>query len=156
MNNKYFKDCKKIDEAKKLYHTLLKENHPDHGGDTSICQQIIEQFENYIILFTADIFSTEENKKYQHFSDDFQAILNKVIHFENMEIEIIGYWIYCFKSFEYKEELKSFGFWFSKKHKAWVFTGTEKKAFRSRYTTNDIRNMHGSVDIESEKLEKIS
>ncbi|KKN34369.1 hypothetical protein LCGC14_0794160 [marine sediment metagenome] len=155
MNN-YFKDCKNLNEAKKLYHTLLKENHPDQGGDTIICQQIIEQFENYIILFTADIFRKDGNAKYEHFSDDFQAILNKIIHFENMKIEIIGYWIYCFNSYEYKEELKAFGFWFSKKHRAWVFSGTSKKKIRSRLTTNDIRSIHGVVDIETEKLLKIS
>ncbi len=155
MNN-YFKDCKKLDEAKRLYHTLLKENHPDHGGDTSTCQMIIEQFENYIKTFVEGIFSTDENLKYEHFSDDFQAILNKIIHFENMKIEIIGYWIYCFNSYEYKEELKAFGFWFSKKHRAWVFSGTSKKKIRSRLTTNDIRSIHGVVDIETEKLLKIS
>ena len=152
----YFENCKSIDDAKKVYHSLLKEFHPDKGGDTKICQTIINQFESFLETFTEGIFSTEENQKYQEFSGAFSSILSKIIHFENMRIQVIGYWIYCFNSYEYKEELKPLGFWFSKKHKAWIFSGTQKKKIRTRLTTDDVRNIHGYINITPEKVYQIA
>ena len=156
MKTNYFENCETIEAAKKMYHSLLKENHPDKGGDTFTCQNIINQFESYLNTFTAGIFSTEENEKYKHFSDAFQNVINKIINFENMRIQVIGYWIYCFNSFEYKEELKVLGFWFSKKHKAWIFSGSQKKRIRTRLTTDDVRNIHGYVNIATEKTYQIA
>ncbi len=156
MKTNYFFNCKNIEDAKKIYHSLLKENHPDKGGDTFTCQNIINQFESFLNIFTENIFSTDENIKYNQYSGIFADVISKIIRFENMEIQIIGYWIYCFKSYEYKEELKKLGFWFSKKHKAWCFSGTEKKNMRSRYTLEDVKKMHGAQDIETEKTVKIA
>lgn len=79
-------------------------------------------------------------------------ILKKIIDFD-CEIEIIGYWIYCFKSFAVKDALKDLGFWFSSKHRAWVFSGGKKTRFYSKKTLDEIRAEKGSRKVHKQNRE---
>jgi len=42
---KYFKNVRTVEELKKVYKKLARENHPDMGGDTAIMQAINNEFE---------------------------------------------------------------------------------------------------------------
>jgi hypothetical protein len=46
------------------------------------------------------------------------------------------------------------GFWFSSKHKAWVFSGRAKKNITSRQSLDEIRANKGSRKVEREEQEK--
>jgi hypothetical protein len=103
----------------------------------------------------------------------FQEILRQIIHLDDAvplysgavnnipigkrpegtycQIEIIGYWIYCFNSKEVKEQLKELGFWFSGKHKAWVYSGKPKRGRAGKETLDEIRAKKGSQKIEKEE-----
>jgi hypothetical protein len=83
----------------------------------------------------------------------FQEVLQKIINLD-CEIEIIGFWIYCFKSYEVRDTLKELGFWFSSKHKAWVYSGRAKRNITSRETLDEIRARKGSQKIEKEEQEE--
>jgi hypothetical protein len=83
----------------------------------------------------------------------FQEVLQKIINLD-CQIEIIGYWIYCFNSKEIKEQLKELGFWFSGKHKAWVYSGKPKRGRAGKETLDEIRAKKGSQKIEKEEQEK--
>jgi hypothetical protein len=79
-----------------------------------------------------------------------QEILKKIIRLD-CEIEIIGCWIYCFKSYGVREQLKDLGFWFTKKHKAWVYSGKAKMNIHGKETLDQIRARKGSQKIETEE-----
>jgi hypothetical protein len=97
--------------------------HPDHAGSEgeATTKEIIGQFNAFLNGFMSHSFNSYyEDKEWKPGPDavtPFQDILKKIIDFD-CEIEIIGYWIYCFKSYEVHEQLKDPGFWFSSKHKA--------------------------------------
>ncbi|MDR1389197.1 MAG: hypothetical protein LBJ31_04405 [Treponema sp.] len=154
----FFKGCKSIEAAKKLYRELLKKNHPDHAGKAgeAVTVEIINQFNRFIDFFVSDSFNAYYADKEEAPSAEavtpFQDILKKIIDFD-CEIEIIGYWIYCFKSYEVREELKALGFWFSSKHKAWVFSGGKKTHFYSEKTLDEIRAEKGSQKVSRGKEE---
>jgi hypothetical protein len=82
-----------------------------------------------------------------------QEVLQKIIDLD-CQIEIIGYWIYCFNSYAVHEQLKALGFWFSGKHKAWVFSGRAKRLRAGKETLDEIRARKGSQKIEKEEKEK--
>ena len=155
----YFKNCKSMEEAKTLFHKLIKQYHPDVNPEGEEMSKIII---NQYKAFTVESFSTQAGEFFKSKGWEpkdltpFTDVLNKIMHFEGMKIEIIGFWIYCFESWEYRELLANMGFWFSKKHKAWVYSGTAKKKIRTKNTTADIRNMWGSVEVETEGREKIT
>jgi hypothetical protein len=82
-----------------------------------------------------------------------QEILRNIINLD-CEIEIIGYWIYCFNSKEVKEQLKELGFWFSGKHKAWVYSGKPKRKRAGKDTLDEIRARKGSYKVEKKEQEE--
>lgn len=88
----------------------------------------------------------KQRKHFDASADMFAETLDKVIDF-NMKIEIIGQWIWCFDSYEYHEQLKELGFWYTKSKKAWVFNGERKKFIRSRNKIDDLRKKWGSEQI---------
>ena len=155
----YFEQCKSVEEAKKHYRKLLLQFHPDHAGaeGEETTKEIILQFEIYLKGFMSHSFNAyyqdKEWKPNPEAVYPFQDILQKIINLE-CEIEIIGYWIYCFKSYEVREQLRELGFWFTNKHKAWVYSGRAKKNITSRESLDEIRAKKGSQKVEKEEQEK--
>jgi hypothetical protein len=155
----YFSKRQSVEEAKKLYKKLLMQYHPDHAGPEgeAVTKDIIAQFNSFLNGFMSHSFNSYyEDKEWKPNAEavnPFQEILRKIIHLD-CQIEIIGYWIYCFNSKEVKEQLKELGFWFSGKHKAWVYSGKPKKGRAGKETLDEIRAKKGSQKIEKEEQEK--
>jgi hypothetical protein len=157
----YFEHCQSVEEAKKRYRELLKQYHPDHAGPEgeAATKEIIAQFHSFLNGFISHSFNSYyEDKEWKPAADavtPFQDILKKIIEFD-CEIEIIGYWIYCFKSYAVHEQLKDLGFWFSSKHKAWVFSGRAKRLRAGKETLDEIRARKGSQKVEKEEKESLT
>ena len=143
-----FRDCKTIEELKSLYKKLSKKYHPDLGGDTELFKELLNAYETAIRMFSYENFKAE-------FVDSYMQVLQKIVDLD-IEIEIIGTWVYCFRAFDCKDFLKSIGFWFSSKHKAWVYSGGVKRNRRSRYNLSDIERMHGYEKIKSKENMQIA
>ena len=152
----HFTNCQTVEEAKKIYRLLLMQYHPDHAGEDgeAITKEIIEQFKKFLNGFMSRSFNSYyEDKDWKPAADavtPFQEILNRIINLD-CEIEIIGYWIYCFNSKEIREQLKMLGFWFSGKHKAWVYSGKPKNKRAGKETLDEIRASKGSLKVEKEE-----
>jgi len=154
-----FRECENMKTAKTLYRDLLKKNHPDVGGSEEVTKEIVAEFEEYCLFYMGDAFDAFAKERGFDANGDprvFADILAKISKF-NIRIEIMGIWIYAFESFDYKDELKDLGFFFSKKHSAWIYNGGPKLRRRSRFTTNDVRKMHGSEVIrEKDDVKKLA
>jgi hypothetical protein len=152
---KYFTGCKTIEAAKKIYRELLKQYHPDHAGKEGEAEtiEIIDEFNLFLDNFVSDsvneYFADKEEKPDYSKITPFQEVLKKIIHLD-CEIEIIGYWIYCFNSYSVHEYLKELGFWFSGKHKAWIYSGGRKSRFVTKATLDQLRKSKGNCKVEKE------
>lgn len=155
---KYFMDCTSLEELKSLYRKLAVKNHPDKGGSIEIMQEINSEYETMLkkLAFVYNATKDENKPEYDWTKDKFAEVIQKIINFGNMEVEIIGQWIWCFNAYEYHEALKELGFWFSKSKKAWVYSGTAKARYRSRNSVNDLREKWGSEKIETKEQNKIA
>jgi curved DNA-binding protein CbpA len=97
MNN-YFKECKDLQEVKKLYRDLALKLHPDRGGNTAAMQDLNAQYEavlnNPFFKFRKDSeeTSTEEANRKEFIR--YRDVINQIINFEGLIIEIIGDWIW--------------------------------------------------------------
>lgn len=152
--NKYFTTDLSLDEGKSLFRKLVKENHPDIGGSASVTAEIIECFEQFCKWCMAGAFTSAGDTKTADFSATvFSDMLAEVMKM-NCRVELIGFWIYCFDAFEVKDQLKEMGFWFSGKHKAWIYNGGAKVNRRSRFTTDQNRDNWGS-QIVREREERV-
>jgi hypothetical protein len=127
------------------------------GKGEAITKEIIQQFNAFLNGFMSHSFNSYyEDKEWKPKADavyPFQEVLQKIITLD-CEIEIIGYWIYCFNSREVKEQLKELGFWFSGKHKAWIYSGRPKRLRAGKETLDEIRAKKGSQKVEREEQEE--
>jgi hypothetical protein len=132
-----------LSEAKKIYWQAAQALHPDHGGDEDAFKDLNSQFQAFCrraMKFAFDEVGDE--KTGNHNAGSFADILAQAMAF-NCRIEIIGFWIYAFESLAVKDELRALGFWFSGKHKAWIFSGGVKRRVHTRMSTNDNRAKWG-------------
>jgi hypothetical protein len=142
----FFKNCNSIFEVKKHYKCLAFLHHPDkEGGDTKIMQEINGEYE-FIIknkIFPEDYEPTmEETEK----NIIFPEIINALINFENITIELVGKWIWISgNTYPIKEDLKKLGFLFSGNKKLWYWRTDENKRSNMKPLDMDkIRNKYGS------------
>lgn len=161
---KYFKDVNTLEELRKQYKDLLKKFHPDNAnGSTEITQEINAEYDRlFKILKDRHESQTEGNddKKAQtnysnmkyDFSEDqkLREMLNKIIGFHGITIEIVGNWIWAFDSYGYRKELKELGFKYAANKKAWYYhTEAFRKKSHKSLTMDDIRNYYGSTEVET-------
>lgn len=156
---KYFNNCKNLEELRKEYKRLVKENHPDNGGSVEEIKIINVEYEAAM----ENLKNTDEKEnawKYDFEKDElFREALNKVINLENVKIEIIGCWIWITgNTYEVKEILKAAGFKFCGNKKAWSWHAGEKyyKKSKRALSMDELRNLYGSEEIETKRSNKIS
>ena len=72
----------------------------------------------------------------------------------NADIEIIGSWLWIHGGYEYRELLKSIGFKFAPKKKAWCWHfGEYRRHHKREVTLDEIRERYGSQKV-SHKSER--
>ena len=126
---KYFKDINTLEALRKQYKELLKKYHPDNGGDVAQMQEVNAEYDQLFKLLknkheTGHTDKTDANKStYDNMKYDFtedaklREMLNKIISFHDITIEIVGAWIWLSgNTYSYKKELKEYAFkWASQK-----------------------------------------
>ena len=162
---KYFKECKSVEECKKLYKKLAFIYHPDRGGDTETMKAINAEFdyviENHIFKDTKkDNTKKTAKKDYDFSSSQFKDIITALIRLDGLEIEITGCFIWVTgNTYPQKDIIKSLGFRYSRNKKAWYTAPkeyfTQKTYYKKSYSMNDIRNKYGSQKFESEGNQKM-
>ena len=153
MNINWFKDVRTLDELRKMYRNLAKTHHPDRGGDVESMKEINNQYEKLSkTIINENPTFTEERKAAEHqHSADIAAKLNEIITIENIEIEIIGNWIWLTgNTYMARVKIKAAGFLYSKNKSAWFWheDGYRKKN-RKTYDLDDIRDFFGSEKVNN-------
>ena len=163
MNNKYFENINTLEELRKQYKELLKQHHPDNGGNLETMQEINaeydrlfkilkDQHENNCSSDRANTSTDYNSMKYDYAEDEkMREMLNKIIHFDGIDIELVGAWIWVSgNTYAYKKDLKELGFKWASKKKMWYW---HSEAFRKRsrktLSMEDIRNYYGSTEIKN-------
>lgn len=146
----YFTNVKTLEALKNEYRSLTKKHHPDlQGGSDEAMKKINLEYE---VLFEKlkDVKSTEN-------VNDFMSIIDKLVKFENIDIEIVGTWVWVGGStFSIKEELKTLGFKFSGGRKKWYLGDTTKKKKASKITFDEMRQVYGSEKVKTNSQKQIS
>ena len=142
---KYFENVTSLEELKKQYKRLAKQYHPDlnNGTTNAIMQEINKQYDE-LFSKVKNIHVNAEGETYEkatsETSEEFVNIINSIINF-NIDIEIIGTWVWCFNSYEYRAQLKELGFKYAAKRKAWCWHSGEYEPRKSKKTLAFIRKI---------------
>ena len=165
----YFNNVNTLEELRKQYKELLKKFHPDNPqGSTEATQEINAEYDRLFKLLkdkhehntagNAENGSKADfnNMKYD-FSEDqkLREVLQQIIRFVGINIEIVGCWIWVDgNTYEYKETLKELGFKWGREKKKWYFhTEAFRKRSRRKLSMDDIRDYYGSTEVETEQRE---
>lgn len=158
---KYFSNCKTIEDVKRTFHECAKRLHPDAGGDAAAFRDMMTEY-NMIFDRLKNIHVNAAGETYEKETketpEQFAEIIEKIIHFDGVKIEIIGSWIWLSgNTMTYKDDIKRIGFIWSKNKKAWYYTGDqEHKRRRGHFTMDQLRSRFDTQEIDPEPQKKIS
>lgn len=156
---KWFNECKTLDEVKATYKKLAKQYHPDLGGDTVTMQEINKEYAFACAkVIKGANFSDEKTEQEIKFSEEYRVALEKIIHLEDINIELVGFWIWVTgNTYPVKTTLKDAGFFFASKKLAWYFrTGEYQVSSRGEKSLDEIRSKYGSEVLKADKRRKIA
>lgn len=157
---KYFSNCKTADEVKKEFKKLAMQHHPDRGGDVKIMQEINAAYKFAMAkILKGGGFTQQQVDEELKLSEKYQDAINKIAGLENIEIELVGAWIWVTGDTRtHKDTLKSAGFLFAPKKLAWYFRTEENKVknFRKKLDLDQIRAKYGSTKITAKNNFKIT
>ena len=151
---KYFKNCESKEECKKMYKKLAFKHHPDRGGDLDTMKEINNEFD---WIMKNGIFKSakkDTKKDYDFSASQFKDIIQQLIKFDNIVIDIVGCFIWVSgNTYPVKEELKQLGFRYSKNKKSWYIAPAEymqnRKSYKRQYSMEEIKNKYGCTTINS-------
>lgn len=168
---KYFNNVSTLEELRRQYKELLKKYHPDNPqGSTEATQEINAEYDRLFKLLkdrheskSADSKESNaktdfNNMKYDFTEDELlREMLQKVIHFDGITLEIIGNWLWISgNTYQYRKELNDLGFKFAGQKKSWYW---HSEAFRKRshkkLSMEDIRNYYGSTEVETDGTKRL-
>ena len=160
--NKFFDNISTLEELRKQYKELLKIHHPDNGGNVSEMQEINSEYDRMFKILkdqhennNADQANTNtdyNNMKYDFAEDEkLREMLNKIIHFDGIDIELVGAWIWVSgNTYACKKQLKELGFKWASQKKMWYWhSEVFQKKSRKTLSMYDIRNYYGSTRVNN-------
>ncbi|MCL2592404.1 MAG: DnaJ domain-containing protein [Defluviitaleaceae bacterium] len=161
-NYTYFLPLPQTAEAlKKAYRKLAQKYHPDTGGDTEKMKvvnveyaELFEKLKNIHTNADGEQYTKDTNET----PEEFINIINQLIRFDGVLIEIIGSFIWVSgETKPYKEQLKALKFkWSSNKLSWYLAPNSYKKRNHKNYSMDDIRNMYDSQEVENKPYKKLA
>lgn len=165
----YFKNVNTLEELRKQYKELLKQYHPDNAnGSTEATQEINAEYDRLFKQLKnkheSKQTSTDGAKadfnanKYDFEADEkLREVLQKIINFANINIEIVGCWLWVDgNTYEYKDTLKALGFKWAREKKKWYFhSEVFRKRSKRKLSMDDIRNLYGSTEVQTEERKQL-
>lgn len=165
---RYFKDCNTLEELRKQYKELLKAHHPDNGGNVADMQEINVEYDKLFKLLkdkhenkqtsTAGTKTDFNANKYDFETDEkLREVLQKIIHFSGITINIVGCFIWIDgNTYPYKNELKKIGFKWSGQRKKWYWhNGEYRKRGNRKLSYTDIQSLYGSTEVQTEQRKQL-
>lgn len=169
----YFEGCTTQAEAKARYRELVKQHHPDTGGDLRIMQDINAEYSR----FMSEGAKTEarerqrtahaENRKsaadfhdMDEIGENLRTMIEMALNLEGVDVELMGLWVWLTGNTKaHRETLKQWNEthetkwrWMHKKQ-AWVYAGVPSFN-RQEKTLDEIRSTYGSQRFTRQQEER--
>ena len=152
----YFKNVTSLNDLKKEYRKLAKKYHPDcNSTDTNqIMKDINRQYKLLFEQLKHTKNTNEDNQSENVYT--FMNIINELIKYENINIDIIGSWLWIDgNTYAIKDQLKATGFKWSKNKKKWYYTDNiSNKKKKGTLSYNQIVSKYGKKTIKSNTKNK--
>lgn len=166
---RYFINVNTLEQLRRQYKDLLKRFHPDNGGSEEVMKAVNVEYDKLFKVlrdrhesksadgqngmdsaksaYNANMYDWENDKA-------LREVLQKIINFSGIEIEIAGQWIWISgNTYAYRKDLKDIGFKWASTKKQWYW---HSEIFRKRshktLSMEDIRNYYGSTKVDTMQM----
>ena len=166
---RYFINVNTLEQLRRQYKDLLKRFHPDNGGSEEVMKAVNVEYDKLFKVLrdrhesksadgqngTDSAKSTYNANMYDWENDKaLREVLQKIINFSGIEIEIAGQWIWISgNTYAYRKDLKDIGFKWASTKKQWYW---HSEIFRKRshrtLSMEDIRNYYGSTKVDTMQM----
>lgn len=150
---KYFRGVETIEELKKKYKELAKKLHPDLGGSKEEFQSMNNEYD--MLFKDLKLNNKEKNNKD---NDNFKDIINELIKYNELTIEIIGSWLWISgNTYPLRDMIKNLGMLWSKGRKKWYYTADtidHKNTHYKKKTYEELKNNYGYTKVKSSTKDK--
>ena len=163
---RYFINVNTLEQLRRQYKELLKSHHPDNGGSEEIMKAVNVEYDKLFKLLKdrhesksadgqngTDSAKSAYNANMYDWENDkaLRNVLQKIINFSGIEIEIAGQWIWISgNTYAYRKDLKDIGFKWASTKKQWYW---HSEAFRKRshktLSMEAIRDYYGSTRVDT-------
>ena len=152
---KYFIGVETLEELKKKYKELAKKLHPDLGGNKEKFQSMNNEYD---LLFKSLKNKKANTKANTKDNDNFKDIINELIKYNELTIEIIGSWLWISgNTYPLRDIIKNLGLLWSKGRKKWYYTADTIDGANKYYkkkTYEELKNNYGYSKIKSASKDK--
>jgi len=159
MTINYLKSAKTLQELKKLYFKLAKQLHPDITKDNDeAMKQLNNEYDYLKTVLKNDVKIEKEYEKETSYSMDyFKDIIQELLKYNHITIEIVGSWVWIsgIGTYAIKDEIlyNKFNCKFSKSQKKFYwYSGidrNQKRKYKGGFLQEAI-NKYGITTLESE------
>jgi curved DNA-binding protein CbpA len=153
---KFYQNCKTYEELKREYHRLVMIHHPDRGGNVETMKVVNVEYEAMFEILK-NVHVNKEGTYYKKATSDtartYPDIINSIIHFAGIKIEICGSWVWVSGNTKpYRDNFKQLGFYWSNNKSMWYWHEPDEgmKFKKKPATMEKIRAMFGSDEIDTE------
>ena len=160
---KWFIGITNRQDLKTRYKELVKQHHPDCGGNEADMKEINNEYDAlYKVLpekaKDGSTYRKPEAAEANARPEDFRNALAAVIRFADIDIEICGGWIWLHgNTFAHKDAIKAAGYYFSSNKKSWYWHDADyQRKSHKHYSMDEIRLMHGSEHVKTEQQDKLT
>lgn len=159
MSTHLFNNCNSIEDVKKRFRELIKENHPDNGGNAAAAASILKQYKETLKKFdawnasrtaTATDFNGTANAA--DLAKDIADAAAVACGLDGVAVELCGSWLWVTgDTYTHRDTLKAAGFKWASKKRAWYFhTGEFRRYNRTDMSLGAIRAKYGSSVVSVE------
>ena len=154
----FFKSVQTLEDLKKQYKKLAFAHHPDRGGDLETMKainneydELFKNFKNRHFNRKGDIYEKETKEE----PSEYRDIIDAIIRMKGVHLDVVGIFLWVYGDTKpYKEQLKKFGFKWSRDKKKWYKSPNGyRRRGRGQYSYDQITSMYGvraSYDGETE------
>lgn len=168
MKKNFLEEIKKaetLSELKAVYKNWCMKLHPDLNPDKDTTEEMKAlnnaYEEHFKLLKTREMNKDKKDREkfsYAETPEDLINIINTLIRFKGLQIDIVGNWIWLSgNTYPYKEEIKNLKFHWSKNKKKWFWNGSERvrRPFK-KYSYNDIKSKYGCITIKGQDQKELA
>lgn len=165
---KYLEEIRKsrtLAELKSNYKTWCLQLHPDlnPGKDTTAeMQELNNAYEaQFKLLKDRELRKDKKDREkfsYSEVPSDLITIINTLIKFKGVQIDIVGNWLWLSgNTYPYKEQIKGLRFHWSKNKKKWFWNGSDsvRRPFK-KMTYKDITAKYGCMTLEGQGQKELA